>query len=62
MTRYEKEKMITEIITKFDEQKTKEIDTIINKIFEYPIALSDKHYNFLKEIEKELREFKIRYC
>ena len=62
MTRYEKEKMITEIITKFDEQKTKEIDTIINKIFEYPIALSDKHYSFLKEIEKELREFKIKYC
>lgn len=62
MTRYEKEKMITEITTQFNEQKRKDIDIIINKIFEHPIALNDVHYNFLKEIERELKEFKIKYC
>jgi len=62
MTQYEKEKMIREITTHFDEQKRKDINTIIDKIFEYPIALNDIHYNFLKEIEKDLKEFKIKYC
>lgn len=40
------------------EARRKELDAIINKLYEYPIAMSDKHYDFLKELEEELREFK----
>lgn len=37
------------------------IDTVINKLFEYPIAMNSEHYEFLKEIETELREYKRNY-
>ena len=37
------------------------IDTIINKLFEHPIAMNNEHYEFLKEIETELREYKRNY-
>ena len=37
------------------------IDTIINKLFEHPIAINSEHYEFLKEIETELREYKRNY-
>ena len=37
------------------------IDAIINKLFEHPIAINDEHYEFLKEIETELREYKRNY-
>ncbi len=37
------------------------IDAIINKLFEHPIAMNNEHYEFLKEIEIELREYKRNY-
>lgn len=37
------------------------IDAIINKLFEHPIAINDEHYEFLKEIETDLREYKRNY-
>lgn len=37
------------------------INEIINKLYNHPIAMNDKHYEFLKEIENELREYKRNY-
>ncbi len=34
------------------------LDYIINKLFEHPIAQIDEQYDFLKEIEKDLREYR----
>ena len=49
---------IFELQKKEHEAREAELDKIIKKIFDYPIASSDKHYEFLKELEKELKEFK----
>ena len=43
------------------DRQNKVIDTIINKLFEHPIAMNSEHYEFLKEIETELREYKRNY-
>ena len=41
-----------------EKRQVETIDAIINKLFEYPIAIADKHYDFIKEIESDLREYK----
>lgn len=43
------------------EWQKKELDKIINKMYHYPIARADEHHDFIREIEKELRDFK-RNC
>lgn len=42
-------------------RQSETLDTIINKLFEHPIAINSKHYKFLKEIETDLREYKRNY-
>lgn len=37
------------------------IDELINKLYKHPIARADEHYDFLKEIEKTLRDYKRDY-
>lgn len=34
------------------------INSIINELYDHPIAMDDTHYEFLKKIEKELRQYK----
>ena len=34
---------------------------IINKLYKHPIARADEHYDFLKEVEKTLRDYKRDY-
>ena len=61
MTKYEMQEQMRKIENEFEEQKSKELDTIIKKLFEHPIAQNDKHYQFLKEIEEDLRKYKVNY-
>ena len=37
------------------------IDELINKLYNHPIAMADEHYDFLKEVEKTLRDYKRDY-
>lgn len=42
-------------------RQTEAINEVINKIYNHPIAINDEHYEFLKEIENALREYKKEY-
>ena len=44
-----------------ENRQSEAIDVIINKLFEHPIAMNSEHYEFLKEIETDLREYKRNY-
>lgn len=37
------------------------IDNIIKELYDHPIAMNDDHYEFLKKIEEELRQYKIDF-
>ena len=43
-------------------RQTEAIDELIQKLFNHGIAQADPNYEFLKEIEMKLREFKRDYC
>lgn len=43
-------------------RQTEAIDELIQKLFNYGIAKADRNYEFIKEIEMKLREFKRDYC
>ena len=61
MTKYEMQAQMAKIQKEYEEQRNKDLDTIIQKLFEHPIAQNDTHYQFLKEIEKDLRNYKSNY-
>ena len=44
-----------------ENRQSEAIDVIINKLLEHPIAMNSEHYEFLKEIETDLREYKRNY-
>lgn len=58
MTGTEMRAQIFELQIENLEARKKELDAIINKLYNYPIAINDKHYNFLRELENELKELK----
>ena len=37
------------------------IDELINKLYNHPIARADEHWDFLKEVEKTLRDYRRDY-
>lgn len=39
----------------------KVIDELINKLYNHPIAMADEHWDFLKEVEKTLRDYRKDY-
>lgn len=43
------------------ERKKAELNKIIKKLYNHPIAMNDSHYKFLKEIEEDLRNFKLNF-
>ena len=61
MTKYEMQAQMRKIQKEYEEQRNKDLDIIIQKLFEHPIAQNDTHYQFLKEIEKDLRNYKSNY-
>lgn len=61
MTKYEMQAQMIKIQKEYEEQRNKDLDIIIQKLFEHPIAQNDTHYQFLKEIEKDLRNYKSNY-
>lgn len=52
---------IKEIEKEIEEERTKDIDKIIEKLFRYPIASGDPHFKFLQEIENDLRAYQFKY-
>ena len=34
------------------------LNKIINELINYPIAMNDRHYEFLQKIQKELEDFR----
>lgn len=61
MTKYEMEKEIRRMKNEYEEQRKRDLEVIIDKLFNYNIAKNDKHYSFLKEIEQDLEKFKTEY-
>lgn len=43
------------------ERERDAINAILKKLFHYHIAIADPNYKFLKEIENDLREYKINF-
>ena len=58
MTGTETRHAIYELLNEESQARKEELEKIIDKLFNYSIAQNDKHYDFLKEIEEDLREFK----
>ena len=52
---------IKEIEKEIEEERTKDIDRIIEKLFRYHIASGDPHFKFLQEIENDLRAYQFKY-
>ena len=61
MKKIEMEVQMRKIQNEYEAQKRKDLDAIIQKLYNHPIAQNDTHYQFLKEIEKDLREYKANY-
>ena len=38
-----------------EDERLKDLDRIIDKLYNHPIAMIDKQYDFLNEIENDLR-------
>ena len=61
MTMREMKEEMKRMEREIETNRRKDLDTIINKLFEHPIAQIDEHYDFFKEIEKDLKEYKTKY-
>ena len=61
MTSREVRNYIAELQKAELEDRKRELDEIIQKLYNHPIALNDKHYKFLQEIENDLRDFRINF-
>ena len=44
-----------------EDERLKDLEKIIDKLYNHPIAMIDKHYNFLNEIENDLKEYRLKY-
>lgn len=52
---------IIENLFELNSQQKKDINDIISKLYNHPIAMDNPSYNFLKEIENDLKKFKRKY-
>lgn len=48
-------------LLELNSEQKKDINDIISKLYNHSIAMDNPSYNFLKEIENDLKEFKKRY-
>lgn len=61
MTAKEMKAEMNRLHQEIENNKNRDLENIINKLYNHPIAQNDRHYDFLKEIEKDLREYKKNY-
>lgn len=45
----------------FERLQREELQKIIDKLYNHPIAMMDEHYNFFKELYEDLEVYKVTY-